>query len=107
MYFLIRTWESVDLCNRLFDKLKEGKADIESSVGAEMRWHWDKYEPYSFATIGVSKEGSIDDLPEQLEETRKWMLDLLPRFKEAFEGRTARLLAELRGQEAATLPDQE
>ena len=100
VYCSIRTWEGVDISNSLFDMLEEDRGDIESIMGAQGEWHWDKYEKHSFSVIGVSRGGSIDDSPEHLEATRAWMLDILPKFKAAFEERTARLLAELRGQEA-------
>ena len=97
VYFLIRAWDSVDTSNKLFEMLREEQEQIKSSVGARGEWHWDKYEKNFFATIGVSVDGSIDDPPDQLEETRKWMLELLPKFKAAFEERTARLLDVMRG----------
>ena len=99
VYFLIRTWDSIELSNRLFDELRTEQRDIESSVATRGEWRWDRYSPYSFATIGVFADGSIDDPPEGLEATRAWMLDLLPKFKTAFEERTAGLLAELRQSE--------
>ncbi len=102
VYCLVRTWESVDLSNRLFDALQKEQQQIESSFEAQGEWFWKRYDPFSFCIIGIRQGGSIDDSPEELEKTRAWMLDLLPRFKEAFEERTARLLSELRGQEAAT-----
>ena len=42
--------------------------------------------------IGFSRPGSIDDSPDKLEETRAWMLDLLPKLKEVFEPRLESLL---------------
>ena len=96
VFFLIRTWESVDLANDLFDALGEQRQEIESSINAQGEWRWDKFAPYSFATIGVHTGGWIDDSPERHEAVRAWMIDLLPRFKATFEERTAKLLAELR-----------
>ena len=96
VYFLIRTWDSIDLSNALFDALKTEQQRIESSVDAQAEWLWNRFDSYSFATICVRADGLIDDSPERLEATRAWMLDLLPKFKDAFEERTERLLAELR-----------
>lgn len=100
VYFLIRTWGSIDMSNSLFEVLKEEQKQIESSFEAQGEWFWRRYDAFSFSIIGMRQGGSIDDSPEQLESIRAWMLDLLPKFKAAFEERTARLLAELRGQEA-------
>ena len=92
VYFHIRTWDSIDLNNRLFDTLKDDHKHIESSIDAQAEWHWDRFDEYSFSTVGIQKSASIDDPPEQLEKTRAWMLDLLPKFKEIFEPRVARIL---------------
>ena len=96
VYFHIRTWDSVDLNNKLFDTLKDDHKRIESDIDSEADWHWDRFDGYSFSSIGIRKSASIDDPPERLEATRKWMLDLLPKFKAVFEDRTRRILAELR-----------
>ena len=101
VYFHIRTWDSVDLSNRLFDELKAELQRIESSIDAQGEWYWNRYDRYSIVDIGISRDGSIDDSPEQHEATQAWMLDLLPRFKDTFEERTAKLLAELRQPENA------
>ncbi len=105
VYFLIRTWNDIDLSNRLFDALKAEQQQIESSVNGQGEWGWDRYDPYSFATIGIRKSGPIDGSPKQLEAIRAWMLDLLPKFKDAFEERAAELLAQLRQSETADLLD--
>ncbi len=86
----VRTWDSIERNNRIFDELQTAKSEIEQLLNAECVW--DKYEPYSFFTISVRKDGSIDDSQEKLEETRAWMLDLLPKLKEAFEPRLQKLL---------------
>ena len=96
VFFHIRTWDSVDLSNRLFDVLEAERREIESSIGVEGEWYWSRYDRYSMVDIGVYRSSSMDDSPEEHEAVRAWMLDLLPRFKETFEERTAKLLAELR-----------
>lgn len=97
---LIRTWNSVDLNNRLFDKLKEQQTSIESSIAEQGEWYWNRYSNFTFSIISISKPGSIDDPPDKLEETRAWMAEMLPKFKEVFEERVDRLLTELRNQPA-------
>ena len=80
----------------MFDTLKADRQEIESAVHAfpEQEWWWRRSS--TFSAIGVCKAASIDDPPELLEETRQWMLDLLPKFKEIFEPRVERLLGKLR-----------
>ena len=96
VFFHIRTWDSVDLANSLFDAFQAERQQIESSIDAQGEWYWARYNPYSIADIGVNWDRLLDDSPEQHEAARAWMLDLLPRFKDTFEERTAKLLAELR-----------
>lgn len=94
-----------DSTKGVFDALKVDRQEIESAIQAfpEREWWWGSSR--TFSTIGFSRDASIDDPPEKLEETRAWMLDLLPKFKEVFEERVHNLLSELRTQ-PATGPDQ-
>ena len=70
---------------------------IESSIdaGPDPEWDWRRYDRFSFASISIRKDGSIDDPPDKLEETRAWMLDLLPKLKKVFDPRLAEILREL------------
>ena len=90
----VRTWDSVERNNRIFDELVAERNDVESSIdaGADSEWQWDRHDRYTFSTISIWKDGSIDDPPEKLEETRAWMLDLLPKLKEVFDPRLAEAL---------------
>ena len=83
----VRTWDSIELNNRIFDELQTAKSEIEESLDAE--WVWHRFQPNSFFTISVRKDGSIDDPPEK---TRAWMLDLLPKLKEVFDPRVEEIL---------------
>ena len=86
----VRTWDSIERNNRIFDELQRAKPEIEESLDAE--WVWHRFEPNSFFTVSVRKDGSIDDPPEKLEETRAWMLNLLPKLKEVFDPRLDEIL---------------
>ena len=86
----VRTWDSVDRNNRIFDELQRAKPEIEESLDAE--WVWERFDPYSFFEISIRRDSSIDDPPEKLEEIRGWMLDLLPKLKEVFDPRLAEAL---------------
>ena len=88
--------EDKDLNKSLFDALIANRQEIEASISipAGSDWHWYRYDSYRFSSINIRKDGSIEDSPEQLEEIRAWMLDLLPKLKETFDPRLAKLLPE-------------
>lgn len=90
--------EDKTLTKQLYDALEAEKEQVQSSIGAvlESEWQWDRNDRFSFSSVSMYKAGSIDDPPDNIEATRQWMLDLLPKFKEVFEERVKRLLAELR-----------
>ena len=79
--------ESNELTKRIFDALQNCREDIESRIdaGPSLEWHWRRYDRYTFSSINIRSDGSIDDPPEEMEQTRAWMLDLLPQFKEVFD----------------------
>ena len=89
----IRTKEN-ECTNRIFDTLKVDRKEIERSVdaGPAPKWHWLRFDNHAFSSIGIKRDGFIDDPPEKLEETRAWMLDLLPKLKKVFDPRLAGLL---------------
>ena len=90
--------EDTTMTKRLYDALEAEKEQIQSSIEGVpgSAWQWDRYDRFLFSSISMCKTGSIDDPPEQLEATRQWMLDLLPKFKDVFEDRVERLLTNLR-----------
>ena len=81
--------EDNELTKHVFDTLQVDRERIERSVdaGLDPDWRWLRADRYYFSTINVRRVGSIDDPPEKLEETRAWMMDLLPKFKEVFDRR--------------------
>ena len=88
----VRTWDSVERNNRIFDELQKAKPEIEESLDAE--WVWHRFGPNSFFTISIRKDSSIDDPPEKLEEIREWVLDQLPKLKDALDPHLERVLKE-------------
>ena len=78
---------------RLFDKLMKDKGSIQECI-PDQEWCWNRYPNFGFSSINIKRDGSIDDPPEKLEETRAWMLALLLRFKEVFEPRVQDMLKE-------------
>ena len=86
--------EERESTKHIFDTLKVDREEIERNVdaGSALDWQWFRYEKFSFSTIGIRRDGSIDDPPEKLEETRAWMLDLLPKLRRVFDERLAEIL---------------
>ena len=89
----VRTWDSIERNNRIFDELQEAQPEIEESLDAE--WVWHRFGPNSFFTINIRRDSSIDDPPEKLEEIRDWMLDQLPKLKKVLDPHLERVLKEL------------
>ena len=89
----VRTWDSVERNNRIFDELQKAKPEIEESLDAE--WVWHRFGPNSFFTINIRRDGSIEDRPEKLEEIRAWVLDQLPKLKDVLDPHLERVLKEL------------
>ncbi len=83
--------EDNERSNQIFDTLQEHREQIEMCLTAE--WHWRRRDNYTFSSINIRTDGSIDDPPEKLKETRAWMLEHLPKFKEIFDPRLAEALA--------------
>ena len=93
----IRTGDK-DRTKQIFDELERDKDEIEASItlAPGQEWYWNRHPSYSFSSVNVGgKDASIDDPPEKLEETRAWMLDMLPKLKEVFEPRLERILEDL------------
>ena len=66
----------------VFDLLKESQERIEADIGAAL--HWDRGEDTKSCRIGVSRNGSLDDSEEELDEIRAWMIDNVQRFRPVF-----------------------
>ena len=77
----------------IFDALRKDQEQIEQSIGAKLDWR--PYDPYTFSSISLRRDGSIDDPPEKLAATREWMLEYLPRLKEVMDPRLEAIMAEL------------
>lgn len=95
VFFHLRTWDSVERSNRLYDELLAQRDEIERSVGVALKWQWDRSDGNYFSSISVKRDGTIDDSPEKLAATREWMLELLPKFQEVFDPRLAEILSRL------------
>ena len=61
----------------------------------------DRFDREAFSSINVRRDASIYDPREKLEETRAWMLQMLPMFKEVFDPRVAEILQDLSSRDTA------
>ena len=86
------------LTKQVFDALAADREQIDSDIGADpgLEWRWNRAGGYGFSSINVRSDGSIHDPPDKLKETKAWMLDHLPRFKEVFDPQIEKILQELR-----------
>ena len=82
----------------VFDALHAERASIEAELpgpdGSE--WSWLRHDAYTFSSINLRRAGAIHDPPEQLAETREWMLDTLPQLRAVVDWRVAAILEGLR-----------
>ena len=85
--------EDNERTKRIFDALQEQREQIETCIDGD--WHWRRHDSFTFSSISLRRDGSIDDPPEKLAATRKWMLEYLPRLKEVMEPRMEAIMAEL------------
>ena len=74
---------------RVFHALQEDSAEFEANIDAEWGWRRKSDNIYN---VGLRRDGSIDDPPEQLEEIRNWMLHRLFRLREVLDPRLERVL---------------
>ena len=91
--------EAKELTERIFDELQAKQEDIENDFKSRIdavpdpEWHWRRWDKFTFSSINIRRDGSIDDSREKLEEIRAWMLDLLPKLKEVFDPRLEEILS--------------
>ena len=65
-----------------FDLLKESQEEIETELGAELKW--ERLDSKKTSRVGIRRDGSIDADPDELDEIRSWMFDNVVRFKQVF-----------------------
>lgn len=86
-----------DFKQPIFDKLRADRNSIEKELelgncpNTHIEWNVPKT-----GTIGVWRDGSIDDPEAKLEEIREWMFHYLLKFKEVFNPRIEAIVAESR-----------
>ena len=80
---------SKEFTERVFYALQEDSEEIEASIDAE--WGWRRMSGNIY-NVGLRRDGSIDDPPEQLEDIRDWMLDHFFRLHEVLNPRLEQVL---------------
>ncbi len=84
-----------DFINQTFELVKEEFAEINAEFGTELDW-WRIDRRWNIAAVRIEEmDCCIDDPPAKQDEIRAWMLETLPEFREVFNPRLERILAEL------------
>ena len=86
MYISIVTGNK-EFNERVFHALQEDSEQIKASIDAELGWRRMSDNIYN---VGLRRDGSIDDPPEQLEDIR--MLHHFFRLREVFDPRLEQVL---------------
>ena len=86
--------------NLIFDALEKEKEQIEASFDAvnDIELQWKRNDGTGYYGVHMRRDGSIDDPPEKLEETRAWMIENLIKFKAVFEPSLEKILSDDRGE---------
>lgn len=74
--------ENSEANDLLFAQLEERKSQIETEIGQPLEW--DSKIDRRAVSIGVSRDGSVDDASDVLEELQAWMVERLLTFKRVF-----------------------
>ena len=87
-----------DLNKRIFDALHRFRSEIERDLNAELDWL--RNDNKSWSSVGLFRDGALDDPADKHDEIRAWMLDCLPRLKCAINPRLEEVLRGLQPSEA-------
>ena len=91
VYVSITTGDKED--KQVFEALQRTASDIQAGIDGELEWR--RNDSYTFSTIDLRTDGSIDDPQEKLDEIRAWMLEHLPKLKAVLDPHLKRVLNEL------------
>ncbi len=72
---------------------KRNIEEIDAEVGSELDWY--DGDRRNGPNVTLFTCGSIDDPPERQEEIRAWMSEKLLKFKDVFNPRLEKIIAEL------------
>lgn len=86
--------------SRIFNSLKAEQGEIESEF-AVGEWIWERRgNNQRYAWIWLTRPASINDPTEKLDEIRAWLVDTVIQFREVFNPRVGKILAEMEVQES-------
>ena len=72
-----------------FAQLKESEGSIHEAIGEQLEW--DELPDRRASRLFLSRSGTIDDAPEQLQEYISWGVERIARFKEVFRPLISRI----------------
>ena len=94
VWVYIPGWQPIN--NQILNKIRDDpkkKTDVQAALnlpsGTKIDWRT------GARSLGVWREGSLNDSEEELEKIRQWMFDYLCKFKKVFTPRMKKILAEL------------
>ena len=73
-----------------FDHLQRERESIENEIGQQLEWDQENYGRQAVRAF-VSRPGTIKSPADELEELKRWAVDLLPKFHAVFQPRIATL----------------
>ena len=91
-----------DLNQGIFGALQEQRSDIERELDASLIWQL--YQGYR-SSILLSRPASMSDPPERRRDVQDWMIEMVPRLKDAFEPRLLEIAETLEAEEADRVAD--
>ena len=84
---------------RIFDALHTEAVQVEAELDTE--WFWEKHGNHPWASLGIRRDGSIDDPLERLKELGEWLVEHLPKLKAVLNPRLEKITGELDLENAA------
>ena len=83
-----------------FEQLLAERKDIEGELGQELEW--ERLDDWVQCRIGAYRDGGVESPDVVLDEHKKWAVDLVPKFRDAFGPRIQKLDLDAMTDEAAT-----
>ena len=77
--------------NRVFGVLLNQRESIEKEMGTTLNWHLLEETKRGASRIFLTRPAKIADPPEEIELTKRWALETMLKFVDAFRGRIKKL----------------
>jgi hypothetical protein len=72
-----------------YDELEAQREEVETEIGHALRWQ--RLDLKQACRVSLARPATIVDPPEQLEQTKRWALEVMLRFVDAFQPRIREL----------------